>query len=297
MADKFHIDASLVRRLIGIQFPHWADLPVTPVASGGWDHRTFHLGADMTVRLPSAAAYSQQVEKEQRWLPRLAPFLPLAIPRPLAMGKPAEGYPWNWSVYRWIDGETATIERIADLRAFATTLAEFLAALQRIDATGGPKAGPHNFHRGGKLTTYDAETRQAIAALDGRINADAVMAVWEAALASEWQLPPVWFHGDISVGNLLVKDGRLCAVIDFGSSGVGDPACDLVIAWRFLRGESRDVFRAVLPLDRGTWARGRGWALWKALIVAAGLPGTDPNDVDESRRVIDEIFVDHDSAA
>jgi aminoglycoside phosphotransferase (APT) family kinase protein len=294
--DKVNIDASLVRRLIAAQFPQWAALPVTPIEFGGWDHRTFPLGADMTVRLPSAAAYSQQVEKEQHWLPRLAPFLPLAIPRPLAMGKPAEGYPWNWSVYRWIDGETATIERIADLRAFATTLAEFLAALQRINATGGPKAGPHNFHRGGKLTTYDAETRQAIAALDGRINTDAVMAVWEAALASEWQLPPVWLHGDISVGNLLVKDGRLCAVIDFGSSGVGDPACDLVIAWRFLRGESRDVFRAVLPLDRRTWARGRGWALWKALIVAAGLPGTDPNDVDESRRVIDEIFADHDSA-
>jgi aminoglycoside phosphotransferase (APT) family kinase protein len=296
-ADKVDIDASLVRRLVAAQFPHWAELPVTPVASGGWDHRTFHLGADMMVRLPSAGAYSQQVEKEQRWLPRLAPFLPLAIPCPLALGKPAEGYPWNWSVYRWIEGETATIERVADLRAFATTLAEFLVALQRIDASGGPKAGPHNFYRGGKLKTYDTETRQAIAALDGRIDPEAVTAVWDAALATEWQLPPVWVHGDISTGNLLVKDGRVVAVIDFGSSSVGDPACDLVIAWRFLRDESRDVFRAALPLDRGTWARARGWALWKALIVVAGLPDTNPLDVKESRRVIDEVLADHRSFA
>jgi aminoglycoside phosphotransferase (APT) family kinase protein len=296
-ADTVKIDAALVRRLIATQFPHWAELAVTPITCDGWDHRTFHLGADMTVRLPSAAAYSQQVEKEQGWLPRLAPFLPLEIPCPLAMGKPAEGYPWPWSVYRWIEGETVTIERVADLRVFASALAEFLIALQRIDATGGPPAGPHNFYRGGKLSVYDAETRQAIAALNSRINTAAVTAVWDAALAGEWQRPPVWVHGDISVGNLLVKDGRLFAVIDFGSSGVGDPACDLVIAWRFLRGESRDVFRAALPLDRGTWARARGWALWKALIVVARLPGTNPLDVDESHRVIDEILADHESAA
>lgn len=295
--DTVAIDASLVRRLVATQFPQWANLPVTPVASGGWDHRSFHLGEDMAVRLPSAAAYSQQVEKEQRWLPRLAPFLPLAIPCPLTMGKPADGYPWPWSVYRWIEGETAAVERIADLRAFATTLADFLIVLQRIDAGDGPKAGPHNFYRGGKLSVYDAETRHAIAALDGRINTDAVTAVWDAALATEWQHPQVWVHGDISVGNLLVKDGRLCAVIDFGSSSVGDPACDLVIAWRFLKGESRDVFRATLPLDRGTWARARGWALWKALIVVAGLTGTNPLDVEESRRVIDEVLADHEAAA
>lgn len=295
-ADTVAIDASLARRLVAAQFPQWADLPVTPVAFGGWDHKTFHLGADMTVRLPSAAAYSQQVEKEQRWLPRLAPFLPLAIPCPLAMGKPSAFYPWPWSVYRWIEGETAKIERIADLRAFATTLAEFLVALQRIDASGGPKAGRHNFYRGGKLTTYDAETRQAIAALDGRIDTGAVTAVWDAALATDWQLPPVWVHGDISAGNLLVKNGRLVAVIDFGSSGVGDPACDLSIAWTLLRGDSRNAFRTALPLDRGAWARGRGWTLWNALIVLAGLPGTDPLAVEDSRRVIDDVLADHDGA-
>ena len=223
----------------------------------------------MSVRLPSAARYALQVEKEQRWLPILAPQLPLPIPVPLAMGRPAEDYPWPWSVYRWIDGETATIERIADVRQFAVTLAEFLAALQAIDAGGGPAPGPHNFFRGGPPAYYDDETRQAIATLDGRIDSDAATEVWERALASAWQGPPVWVHGDVASGNLLVRDGRLSAVIDFGSSGVGDPACDLYIAWTFLEGESRDAFRAALPLDDATWQRGRGWTLWKALITLA----------------------------
>ena len=186
-------------------FQQWADLPIRPVDFGGWDNRTFHLGEQMTVRLPSAAGYALQVEKEQRWLPRLAPLLPLPIPVPLAMGQPGDGYPWHWSVYRWLDGETATIERIADLRQFAIDLAHFLVALHQIDATGGPPPGPHNFYRGGPLTVYDAETRQAIAALDGTIDTDAATEVWEAALKATWHGSPVWVHGDVAAGNLLVK--------------------------------------------------------------------------------------------
>ncbi len=170
-ADPVDIDASLVTRFVATQFPQWAGLPVRPVEFGGWDNRTFHLGEHMTVRLPSDAAYARQVEKEQKWLPRLAPFLPLPIPVPLAMGVPADEYPWHWSVYRWLDGEIASVERIADLSQFAAALAEFLVALQRIDAAGGPAPGPHNFFRGGPLTIYDAETRQALKSLNGRIDA------------------------------------------------------------------------------------------------------------------------------
>jgi aminoglycoside phosphotransferase (APT) family kinase protein len=291
--DELDIDVSLVRRLLAAQFPHWADLPIRPVEVGGIDNRTFHLGAHMTVRLPSAAAYALQVEKEHRWLPRLAPLLPLPIPLPLAKGAPADGYPWHWSVYRWIEGETATIERIAGLSQFATTLARFLTALQRIDPTGGPPPGAHNFFRGGPLTVYDGETRQAIAALDGRIDTDAVSAVWEAALAATWRGSPVWFHGDISVGNLLVKGGRLSAVIDFGTSGVGDPSCDLAIAWTLFEGGSRDAFRAALQLDDATWARGRGWALWKGLITLAEHLDTNPSEARKARRAIDEVLADH----
>jgi aminoglycoside phosphotransferase (APT) family kinase protein len=228
--DGVHIDADLVRRLVAAQFPRWADLSVRPVEAGGWDNRTFHLGPRMTARLPSAAQYALQVEKEHRWLPKLAPLLPLPIPIPLAKGAPADGYPWPWSVYRWLEGETAGVGRIADLRRFATDLAEFLNALGRIDPAGGPPPGRHNFLRGGPLAVYDAETRRAIAALEGRIDTDAAGAVWEAALGAEWDGSPVWFHGDVASGNLLVEDGRLSAVIDFGTSGVGDPACDLAIA-------------------------------------------------------------------
>jgi aminoglycoside phosphotransferase (APT) family kinase protein len=290
------IDVSLVRELVAAQFPQWADLPIRPVQLSGWDNRTFHLGEHMSVRLPSGAAYAQQVEKEQRWLPRLAPLLPLPIPVPLAMGRPAAGYPWHWSIYRWMEGEHATIERIADLSQFAKTLARFLIALQRIDAAGGPAPGRHNFFRGGPLKVYDGETRQAIAALGDRIDADAVAAVWEAALTATWYGSPVWVHGDVSAGNLLVKRGRLSAVIDFGSSAVGDPACDLAIAWTLLRGESRDAFRAALPLDRATWARGRGWTLWKGLITLAEHLDTNPLEAGEARSVIDEVLADHERA-
>jgi aminoglycoside phosphotransferase (APT) family kinase protein len=291
-AEKIHIDVPLVRRLITTQFPEWADLPIKSVEFSGWDNRTFHLGAHMTVRLPSAEEYSSQVEKENFWLPKLAPLLPLPIPVPLAMGKPAEGYFWNWSIYRWLDGKTASIERIDDLNLFATALAEFLAALQQCDSTGGPMAGQHNFYRGGALTTYDEETRQAIVTLRNEIDADAVTAVWNEALASTWHSSPVWIHGDVAIGNLLVEKGKLSAVIDFGQLGIGDPACDLAIAWTFFKGKSRDAFCTTLSLDSATWARGRGWALWKALIVCAALPGTNQLEVEKSRWVIDEILAD-----
>ncbi|HEX3301837.1 MAG TPA: aminoglycoside phosphotransferase family protein [Thermomicrobiales bacterium] len=292
-AGKLLVDVPLVRRLIDTQFPQWSELPIRPVAHDGWDNWTFHLGDDMTVRLPSAAGYAEQVEKEQHWLPRLAPVLPLPIPVPLAMGMPDAEYPWHWSVYEWLDGEVATIERIADLPRFASTLADFLVALQQADATGGPPPGQHNFWRGGPLTVYDDETRQALKTLEGAIDIDAARAVWETALAATWHGSPVWFHGDVAFGNLLVKNGELYGVIDFGTSGVGDPSCDLAIAWTLFAGESREVFRAALPLDEGTWARGRGWTLWKALITLAPIADTDSLEARTAWNVIDEVLADH----
>ncbi|RWA73387.1 MAG: aminoglycoside phosphotransferase family protein [Mesorhizobium sp.] len=289
---KLGIDTDLVRRLVDAQFPEWRHLPVSPVASGGWDNRTFHLGDEMTVRLPSAAPYSLQVEKEHRWLPQLAPHLPLPIPMPLAMGEPAAGYPWHWSIYRWIEGDTAKTGQITDLRAFAISLADFLVALKRIDPTGGPAPGQHNFHRGGPLTVYDGEARLAIAALEGEIDTQAATIVWEAALAATWQGSPVWFHGDVAWGNLLVDEGRLSAIIDFGTSGVGDPSCDLAIAWTFFEAESRKAFRDRIAVDDATWARGRGWTLWKALITLAGHDANQA-EAEKSRRVIDEVLADH----
>ena len=284
------IDVALARRLIDSQFPQWSDLPITAVEFDGWDNRTFRLGPELTLRLPSGNWYAQQVDKEQRWLPVLAPQLPLPIPTPVARGAPGEGFPYSWSVYRWLDGELASRARIGDLNGFATTLAEFLRALGRIDATGGPEPGQHNFFRGGPLATYAEETQQAIDALGAEVPGDEAKRLWEDAMATSWDRDPVWFHGDVAIGNLLVRDGRLAAVLDFGSSGVGDPACDTVIAWTFLSGPSRDRFRAELDVDAGTWSRGRGWALWKALISLVGHLENDSPDAALARRDIDQLL-------
>ncbi|MER5265141.1 aminoglycoside phosphotransferase family protein [Actinosynnema sp. NPDC002837] len=283
------IDAGLVRRLIASQFPQWAGLPVTPVEVDGWDNRTYRLGDGMTVRLPTGEGYAPAVEKEHRWLPVLAPSLPVPVPVPLALGAPGAGYPFPWSVRRWLAGRTASPERVEDLVAFAESIAEFLRALQRVDAAEGPRAGAHSFYRGAPPGHYDDGTRRALAVLEGRVDTARAAAVWDDAVnAPGWSRPPVWFHGDIAHGNLLVDGGKLTAVIDFGTSGVGDPACDLVIAWTMFSGESRRAFREAVGLDDATWARARGWALWKALITLA-----DGDDRDDGpRRVVAEVLGD-----
>jgi len=289
------IDAELVHRLISAQFPQWADLPITPIVPGGWDNRTFRLGDRMTVRLPSAAGYVLQVEKEQRWLPVLAPQLPLPIPTPIDRGEPGEGFPWPWSIYGWLEGDVSSPEGIRDLETFAADIAGFLVALRAIDATKGPLPGAHNFQRGGPPGFYDGEARTAIRDLGSSIDGKAATEVWDAALASEWTGAPVWFHGDISAGNLLLSNGALSAVLDFGTSGIGDPACDLVIAYAMFHGRSRKRFRAEVSLEDATWARARGWAIWKALIVAAGTAGSHSprSEAAKARRVIDEVISDH----
>lgn len=289
-AGRVHINIPLVHRLVATQFPHWAHLPIKPVEFGGWDNRTFHLGEQMSVRLPSDAEYAPSVEKEQKWLPKLAPLLPFPIPTPLALGNPTEEYPWHWSIYQWLDGEAASKGHINDLSQFATDLAKFLKAIQQVNASNGP----HNFYRGSSpLSIYNAEIQQALALLDGKIDTSTASALWNEALASTWQHAPLWFHGDIAVGNLLIKNGKLSAVIDFGSMGVGDPACDLAIAWTLFEGKSRQGFRTSLELDEETWKRGRGWALWKALIVYAELPGTNPTEKEKSKDVIDRVLADY----
>ena len=271
MVRKADITPEVVRRLVEAQFPAWADLPVTKVDLDGWDNATFRLGSTMSVRLPSHEAYVPQIDKEHRWLPVLAPHLPRPIPQPLAKGEPTEEFPRPWSIYGWHEGSPATVERIADLEAFATDLAGFLAALYAIDPAGGPPAGPHSFGRGGPVSALDASVREAVDATAGMAGVDtaAVTATWEAAVAADAAGPPcVWVHGDVTGANLLVDDdgGRLHAVIDFGCSAVGDPACDLTVAWTLFSGASRTAFRAGLEFDDATWARARGWALWKAII-------------------------------
>jgi aminoglycoside phosphotransferase (APT) family kinase protein len=285
-AGSTQLAETVLRGLLRKQFPQWAHLPVRPVPHPGWDNRSFRLGEDMLVRLPSAEIYAAQVETEQRWLPFLAPRLPVRIPVPVGRGHPGEGYPWPWSIYRWIEGETATLAAAADSAALASDLAAFLLALQAIDATGGPAPGGDNFHRGGRLVAYDGEVREALR----RIDVPGALPIWQAALASEWRAHPVWVHGDVAVGNLLLQGERLCGVIDFGQLAVGDPACDLSIAWTVFRGESRRAFQEKLAFDEGTWLRSRAWALWKGLIVAAGLARTNAAEWADPWRALSYIL-------
>ncbi len=311
VVKKADITPAVVAGLVTEQFPQWAGLPVERVAVDGWDNTTFRLGDELCVRLPSADPYVAQVDKEQRWLPLLARHLPLPIPEPVARGRPGDGFPRPWSIYRWIEGDPANLATVPDLTGFATDLGRFLGALYAVDATDGPPPGWHNFFRGASLRTFVAEmeTRsihvdagRSIELLCDEIDADAATEVWEVALASVWDRPPVWVHGDVTPSNLLVVDGRLRAVIDFGCAGVGDPACDLSMAWTVFADGNRDDFRRALPFDDATWARARGWALWKALVTIVREREGGEDAVPAARRfgwrhtpraVVDLVLADH----
>lgn len=289
-ADEIHTDEFLVRRLLAAQLPQWADLPVERVASGGTENAIYRVGDERVVRLPLKPGREDQVEKLHRWLPRLRPLLPLAIPVPLARGQPSDDFPLPWSVYPWLEGEPASVAGVADPAQAAAVLAEFVAALRRIDPTDGPRPGSHNFLRGVPLAARDAQVRASLDALHGSIDIDAATAGWETALAAEeWKQPAVWIHGDLKSDNLLVVDGRLRSVIDFGGLGVGDPACDLIIAWDLLGVESREIFRAALSVDDATWARGKGWALSVALTALPYYLETNPAMVRYARRLLEEL--------
>lgn len=265
------ITEALVRRLLVAQAPQWAHLSIRPVLPGGHDNRTFRLGPNLSIRLPSAEGYAPQATKEHEWLPRLAPSLPFQVPRSVFLGVPSDDFPWPWSVRGWIDGEPlAEVMQEVDELALAHDIAAFLRALGSTNPVGGPAAGSQSFHRGGSLMVYDQEARAVLSRLQDQIDFDAALRVWEQALASTWSHPPVWVHGDVAVGNLVLRNGRLAAVIDFGSSAVGDPACDLVPAWTIFSEAAGALFREQLPYDAGTWERARGWALWKAAITVDG---------------------------
>jgi len=287
-ANELHTDAALVGRLLSAQFPHWAELPIERVPSSGTDNALYRLGDDMVVRLPRIDWAVDGVENADEWLPRLAPLLPVAVPVPLAKGSPARGYPWPWSVYPWLEGENPTVGGLAEPDALASDLAEFVGAMQRIDLTGAPPAG-----RGVPLAERDEPTRAALALLRGLVDTDAVTEAWERALRTpEWSGHPVWVHGDLAAGNLLLRDGGLAAVIDFGGVGVGDPACDLMPAWNLLPPEARGVFRAALGVDDATWDRGRGWALTVALLQLPYYKDTNPPLAASSRHVIREVLAE-----
>ncbi|MEV6151446.1 aminoglycoside phosphotransferase family protein [Nonomuraea sp. NPDC052129] len=282
------IDAALVRRLVDAQFPQWAELPLTLLEPAGSDHVIYRLGEELSVRLPRHTGAIGQAKKEYEWLPRLAPHLPLAIPVPVGVGEPGCGYPWPWAVSRWLDGEMATVETLASSSEAAVELAEFLTALQRF----APVAGTREDLTGRPLADRDRATRAAIARVDGVFDTAAMTELWDAALSVPgWDRPPVWFHGDFHTGNLLTADGSLSAVIDFGELGIGDPACDLTIAFTLMSAESRAAFRAALGVDDDTWTRGRGWALATGLNAYSSYAATNPRVAAQTTRQITEALI------
>ncbi len=278
---------TLVKRLLLAQFPQWADLPIRRVASSGTDNALYRLGDEMVVRLPRIYWAVAGIEKEQRWLPRLAPYLPVAIPVPLGQGTPGEGYPWHWSVLRWLEGENPSVDHIPDPGLLARQLVDFITALRQIEATDGLPTG-HT------LAARDNQVRRDLAALRDMIDTDAVTTAWEAELKTpEWAGPPVWLHGDIAPGNMLLVDGRLSAIIDFSGVGVGDPSIDLQVAWNLLPASVRNDFRAALGVDEATWQRGRAQALAQALVQLPYYHITNPSLAANSRHVIKEVLADH----
>ena len=289
-ADEVATDAALVRRLLAAQFPQWSARSIEPVVSYGTDHDIYRLGADVAARLPRIGWATEQAAKEAKWLPLLAPHLPLALPVPLAMGRPADGYPFDWSVCTWLPGQNAN-GTISDLDLAAVDLAAFVIALRQIDTTGAHPRPPHG--RGAPLAENGEQVRQSIAQLGDRIDADAALRSWQESLdAPTWDGPEVWVHGDLLPGNLLVVDGRLSGAIDFGGLNVGDPACDLQPAWNVFTGASRARFRTELQVDDASWLRGRGWALCQAVSALPYYWDTNPGMVRQASHALAQVLAD-----
>ncbi|MDQ2984342.1 MAG: aminoglycoside phosphotransferase family protein [Actinomycetota bacterium] len=289
-ADEIDTDAALVRRLLAGQFPHWADLAIDQVESYGTDHDIYRLGDHLAARLPRIDWATHQAAKEAEWLPKLGPHLPLAVSVQLAIGQPAEGYPYEWSVYKWLPGENANAT-IDDLDQAAVDLAAFVNALRQVDATGAHPRPPRS--RGAPLAELDEQVRQSIAQLGDRIDGDATLLSWEESLdASAWAGEEVWVHGDLLPVNLLVVDGRLSGVIDFGCLNVGDPACDLQPAWNVFAGDSRTRYRAELKVDDASWLRGRGWALCQAVVALPYYWNTNPGMIRQASQALAQVLAD-----
>jgi len=281
-ADEFPISEALVERLLAAQFPRWADLPLRRVEPSGTVNAIFRLGTELSVRLPRRNGPTAPGSKELEWLPKLAPVLPVEVPVPVAQGRPSDEYPWFWEIHTWVEGHTVPVEEIDAIQA-ARDLAGLIATMQQLDPAGAPPG------RGIPLAEREMEIRSWLARFDG----DPIVTVeWERALAAPpWKGAPVWHHGDLDARNWLVRDGRISGVIDWGAMGVGDPACDVMVAWKLHSCAARDAFRSALPTDDATWERARGWALSQAVaILAYYTPENNPVLVDEARSWLDLVL-------
>lgn len=280
----------LAKKLIDTQFPKYSHLSITEVKDQGHDNVTYRLGDKLLIRIPTTEIYAQKVSIEQEFLPKLAPYLHTNIPTPIGMGSPSKDYPLPFSIYEWIDGESANHVDSDNLNNIAIELATFLKELQSVDLNG-PMPGQHNWWRGDHLSVYDEDARKQISNLATTIDSNACLSLWEKACNTQWQHPPVWIHGDLSSGNIIIKDNQLHGIIDFGCMGMGDPACDLVIAWTYLPKEASNIFINSLSLDDDTWLRAKGWALWKATYELCQMKDHNTSKAKTQKDIIHKLLI------
>ncbi|MCX7114309.1 MAG: aminoglycoside phosphotransferase family protein [Gammaproteobacteria bacterium] len=288
----FDITADLAHQLIAEQFPEYAHLPITSVEQQGHDNRTYRLGNDLLIRMPTAESYALKVPIEEALLPKLASHLTVSIPVPIKMGTASQTYPYPFSIYKWLEGRSINLLVVDNdcLENLASDLVRFLKELQSIDNVDGPAPGQHNWWRGDHVSVYDKGAREQISALSTVINERQAIELWERACKTKWDKSPVWVHGDFAIGNMLLKDNKLSAIIDFGGMALGDPACDLVIAWTFLNGKARDIFVQEMNLDENTWLRARAWALWKATFQLCQIADKKSPEALIQKRIIEDVI-------
>jgi aminoglycoside phosphotransferase (APT) family kinase protein len=282
----------LARKLIAEQFPEYAGLPITDVEKQGHDNRTYRLGDNMLIRMPTAAHYALKVPKEQALLPQLAKRLSVSIPAPIKMGKPSADYPYPFSIYKWLPGKSINLLTLTEQekKQLAFDLAKFLKELQAINDVEGPGPGQHNWWRGDHISVYDKGAREQIPKLAEIIDAGQALSLWDKACATRWNKQPIWIHGDFAIGNILIDGGKLSAVIDFGGAAVGDPACDLVIAWTYLSGKARETFISKMDMDSDTWLRAKAWALWKATFELCQIADKKSPETLIQKRIIKDVI-------
>ena len=290
--NSFDITPFLARKLIAEQFPAYAHLPITSVEKQGHDNRTYRLGPDMLIRMPTAESYALKVPKEQALLPKLVSHLTVSIPVPIKMGAASQGYPYPFSIYKWLEGSSINLLVLDNdcLEKLASDLVRFLKELQSIDDVDGPAPGQHNWWRGDHVSVYDKGAREQISELSTVINESRAIDLWERACKTKWDKSPVWIHGDFAIGNMLLKNGKLSAIIDFGGVALGDPACDLVVAWTFLNGKARDIFIQEMDLDEDTWLRAKAWALWKATFELCQIADKNSPEALIQKRIIEDVI-------
>lgn len=289
--NTVNITPDLACQLIKEQFPEYAHLSVTSVEKQGHDNRTYRLGDDLLIRMPTEEAYALKVPKEQALLPKLAPHLSVGIPVPIKMGFPCNYYPYPFSIYKWLKGNSLNLLKLeqAEIEQLAIDLAKFLKQLQNITTVDGPTPGQHNWWRGDHVSIYDKGAREQIAMLAHLIDTKKALNLWNTACNTHWNRAPVWIHGDVAIGNILIQDNKLAAIIDFGGMAVGDPACDLVMIWTFFHKEARDIFIKEMNLDEDTWLRSKAWALWKATFELCQIQDKNSISALEQKKIIDGL--------